>query len=163
MERNVAELLKSEILSLCSYHNLTEYPASVEQLETLDEVITWLGTTDFSSTHSGEYAAILQLLRVVNTLQYQHNLLQFAEWVKKHPEWQTEFVVAHVDRLMKFVEHERRQDAFELALAIASNLSDFPHFREQLATWTRQQLIEKAAESGPPMASKESILPAARF
>jgi hypothetical protein len=136
----LARQLKESILRTLNYADLPGYPGVVSQLQSLEELVYWLGNTDFTmTTNSGCYAAEQELIRVANSLQYQSALRKFADWAQAQPQTNAFFariVQRDVRRIRECLASGTRQDACELSYTLAHSMCDEdPTLRPKLAEW----------------------------
>jgi len=141
----IASDLKQHILATGNYVNLPGFPGCVESLTTLEELVRWLGNTDFSATHSGLEAAVMELIRTANSLRYQEALYLFAIWAEQQQISDTFFagiVTRDVRHLKADIQSGRSQEAFEAASSLAVRMVKHqpalrPHLAERVLSLTR--------------------------
>jgi hypothetical protein len=135
----IATLLKEQILRTANYQDVAGFPGCVEELHTFEELVGWLGNTDFSGTHSASFAAVQDLVRTANTLDRGTALRAFAQWTLQQPV-EDVFFRDIVERDVRMIEAElecgRLKDAFEKAYSLAARIAEeVPAYRPAFARW----------------------------
>jgi len=146
--------LKQHILTTPNYYVLAGFPGSVLRLETFDELVDWLGAFDSGALHL-ELHAVVELVRVANTVDWGKNLQRFCQWALLQPvgesgyEWFlhgklesvtsdqfAHFVKENVQEIELALSQGQMQQAFELTAVLAMRMVDQnPAFRAALAKW----------------------------
>jgi hypothetical protein len=146
--------LKHQILTTPNYSALADFPGSVLRLETFDALVNWLGTFDSGALHL-ELHAVVELVRVANTVDQGTNLQKFCQWALLQPIGESpyerlldgkfelvtgdqfaHFIKESVQAIEQAVSQSLLQQAFELTAILAMRMADQnPAFRPALAKW----------------------------
>ncbi len=131
---NLFSSVKEGILQTPAYRGVPSFPGDVERMRTLEELIWWLGATDFSSSRlGGDYAALSALSHLHAQVDFSHSgLIRLIT------------SITNLDTPGYFLGREQKHNEFlvsqrisllEAAEAIAAAVRRRPHLRKAVAQY----------------------------
>ncbi len=135
--RDTAQLftsLKRQVLQTPAYQRVSSFPDEVERLRTLEELIWWLGTTNFSASPlGGDYVALSALSHLHAQLDFSHaGMIRLITYI------------TNLDTPGFFLGREQKHNEFpvsqsisgyEAAEAVAAAVRRRPHLRKAVAQY----------------------------
>jgi hypothetical protein len=126
--------IKEQILQAPAYQGTPSFPDAVERLRTLEELVWWLGTTDFSASPlGGDYVALSALSHLHSQLDSSHaGLMRLITFI------------TNLDTPGFFLGRERKHNEFPMsqsissykaAEAVAAAVRRRPHLRKAVAQY----------------------------
>ena len=103
--------LKRQTLQAPAYKDRSSFPEEVEHLKTLEELIWWFGTTDFSTSHlGGDFLALSTLAQLHSRLDFSRaGLMQLISFI------------TNLDTPGYMLEHESKYNEFPVSVTVSTH------------------------------------------